>query len=138
MASITDAFELDKPWPLNFLAYMFEPGETTDVVGKEAYPKGVRVSVAGMEISGSGVITGDFGRSITIARNMPVMDMLGPAIYLAFASVLALIVTFTFVASLQRVGRPTSYSWQPLARTVTCVSRLPLDPAGAALQGRRF
>jgi hypothetical protein len=138
IASIINTFELDKPWPLNFLAYMFDPGENTDVIGKETYPKGVRVSVLGMEISGSGVVTGDLGRSITIERNTPVVDIIGPGLYLAFASVISLILTFTYIAAVQRAGRPAPYSPHPPLRTVAYLSRLSLDPAGAAFQGRRF
>lgn len=138
IASITIAFELDKPWPLNFLAYMFEPGETTDVVGTETYPKGVKVSMLGMEISGSGVVTGDLGRSLTIDRNTPVIALLGPGLYLAFASILSLILTFTYVAAVQRAGRPALYSSHLPSRAVAYVSRLSLDPAGAAFQGKRF
>ncbi|HVF99271.1 MAG TPA: hypothetical protein VND68_05495 [Chloroflexia bacterium] len=138
IASARNTFELDKPWPLNFLAYMFDPNETTDVIGSVTYPKGVRVSVLGMEISGSGVVTGDLGRSITIARNMPVIDIIGPGLYLAFASVISLLLTFTYVAAVQRAGRPALYSPHPPPHRVAYVSRLAIEPAGAAFLGRRF
>ncbi|HEX8220797.1 MAG TPA: hypothetical protein VF914_16520 [Chloroflexia bacterium] len=141
--SLRDAFELDKPWPVSFLAYMFDPGETTDVVAAgagrdETYTKGVRVSALSIEISGAGLITGDLGRSINMAKGMPVADMLGPGLYLALASVCSLILTFGYVATVQRGGRPAPYARHLPPRTVASVSRFYLDPAGGALQGRRF
>ena len=100
---MTNTFELDKPWPLNFLAYMFDPGETTDVVFGKTYSKGIRVRLFGGDVSGSGILTGDFGRSFALALQVPATDMYGRGFDLLFAALLGLVLTFGYVATVQRL-----------------------------------
>jgi hypothetical protein len=135
---MTNAFELDKPWPLSFLAYMYDPGETTDIIRGKAYTKGIQMRLLGAEISGSGLVTGDFGRSILIAKQVPVMEVYGPGLDLLFAVLLGMVLTFGYAATVQRAGRLAPYAQHPPSRTVGPLSCLPIDAAGVALQGRRF
>jgi peptide/nickel transport system permease protein len=59
---LEDLFELDKPWPLNYLAWLFDPGETTELneFGEEI-PKGIDLRIGELHVKGSGALTGDFG-----------------------------------------------------------------------------
>jgi peptide/nickel transport system permease protein len=75
---IKKLYKLDKPWPLNYVAWLFDPSETTQLNEyDEVVPKGLNISVGGLHLQGSGVLTGDFGRSLFVSNGMPVVDMLG-------------------------------------------------------------
>lgn len=110
VALTIERFELDKPWPLNFLAYLYEPGETTEVVFGKTYPKGMQVQLFGVGISGSGILTGDFGRSLVIAKHVPVTDMYGSGFDLLFAVLLGMVLTFGYVATVQRLRLRASHA----------------------------
>jgi peptide/nickel transport system permease protein len=59
-------YKLDKPWPLSFLTWLFDPSDTTQLGGyynDEVLPKGINISIFGLELKGSGMLTGDFGKS---------------------------------------------------------------------------
>ncbi|MDQ5823834.1 MAG: hypothetical protein M3441_06415 [Chloroflexota bacterium] len=134
-----DAFELEKPWPVSFLAYLFDPGETVDTVyisayRSETYPKGIHVSILGEEIEGSGLTTGDFGRSFQIAKNDLVMDVYGPGLDVALAFMVSMIITFMYVATVQRIGRPTPYISRQ-SGTPAYTLRRSLDPSSFTLKG---
>jgi|GEM_PF-320085 len=61
---LEDYYEVDKPWPLNYLAWLFDPTETTEVNNdRERVPKGIDISIGDWHLRGSGVLTGDFGRT---------------------------------------------------------------------------
>jgi ABC-type dipeptide/oligopeptide/nickel transport system permease component len=105
-----ERFELDKPWPLNFLAYLYDPGETTEVVFGKTYPKGIQVQLFGLGTSGSGILTGDFGRSLVIAKQVPVADMYGRGFDLLFAVLLGMVLTFGYVAIVQRLRPRDSHA----------------------------
>lgn len=109
--NVTDTFELDRPWPDNFLAFLFDPGEMSEVgvFSGKTYPKGLQVSVLGIGIEGSGLLTGDFGRSLSVSIGDRVIDLYGPGLDLAFAFAISLTVTFMYVATVQRVGSSTPY-----------------------------
>ncbi|HEX8220798.1 MAG TPA: hypothetical protein VF914_16525 [Chloroflexia bacterium] len=98
-----EPYSLDKPWPVSFLAYMFNPSEITEIVGRETYPKGLHISLLGWDINGSGLLTADFGRSIFLARGVPVLEVYGPGLYFMFACLFSLMVTFGYVATVQRL-----------------------------------
>ena len=140
LAELTvDMYELDKPWPVSFLAYMFDPSETVETVNIDRYtsvtvPKGIHVSILGTRIEGSGLATGDFGKSFQISRGDPVIDMYGPGLDVALALVISLVVTFVYVATVQRIGKPAPYlSRQPGAPAHTL--RRSLDPGSFTLKG---
>src|SRR5687768_5543192 len=62
----TKQYKLDKPWPLSFLTWLFDPSDTTQLGGyynDEVLPKGININIFGLEIKGSGMLTGDFGKS---------------------------------------------------------------------------
>lgn len=127
--SYVDTFELDRPWPLNFAAYLFDPSETTetDTLSGKTYPKGLQISILGMEIGGSGLLTGDSGRSLGVSRGEPVMDVMGPGLHYVLALLFSLMFTFMYVATVQRVGRPSPYIARHQFATLDCRSQLVLN-----------
>lgn len=134
-----DTYELDKPWPVSFLAYLFDPGETVETVNIDRYtsvtvPKGIHVSILGTRIEGSGLATGDFGRSWQLAKRDPVMNVYGPGLDLALAFMVSMIVTFMYVARVQRIGSPTPYISRQYG-TPAYTLRRSLDPSSFALKG---
>jgi len=71
-------YKLDKPWPINYLAWLFDPAETTKLdENNNVVPKGLDVTIGSVHIAGSGVITGDFGESILIQRGQPATKVMG-------------------------------------------------------------
>lgn len=71
-------YKLDSPYPINYLRWLFDPKDTTEVnENQDVVRKGIDLKIGSMEIQGSGVLTGDFGRSLQIARGVPVMKMMG-------------------------------------------------------------
>ena len=121
------AFELDKPWPINLLAYLFDPGETTELIDNQVRAKGVDTMIFGIEVKGSGLLTGDFGRSIIIAKGKSALDFYGPGLRTLLATLLALIVTFAYVAVVQRMGSPTPYQ-SDASRLATIATNRCLQP----------
>jgi len=74
-------YKLDKPWPLNFLTWLFDPSVTEtegyDLSGNLVRtPKGIDVTILGLQIRGSGVITGDFGRGERYAARAPISEII--------------------------------------------------------------
>ena len=52
-------YKLDKPYPLNYVIWLFDPSEITDTVGlNTVVPKGIDVTIGPWQIRGSGVLTG--------------------------------------------------------------------------------
>ncbi len=71
-------YKLDKPYPLNYLAWLFDPTETTDLdEHDQVVPKGINLNIGPVHIQGSGILTGDFGKSVNIAKGLGVMAMIG-------------------------------------------------------------
>ena len=74
-------FKFDRPWPVSYLAWLFDPDDTIDyrfefVNGENkirAYKKGIDL----FGIRGNGVLTGYFGESIIIGQRELVTDMFG-------------------------------------------------------------
>ena len=71
--------ELVHPWPSNYFTWLFDPAATTDIdeTTQETITKGINLQVAGLSVKGSGILTGDLGNSINIARGVPVKNMIG-------------------------------------------------------------
>ena len=62
--NLEEYFEVDKPWPLNYLAWLFDPTETSEVDENfQTVPKGVDIAIGDWRIRGSGILTGDFNRT---------------------------------------------------------------------------
>jgi hypothetical protein len=108
-------WELHKPWPLSYLAWLFDPEDTLappvyDLQGlPQQRPMGINISLGSLQIKGSGILTGDFGQSWNIDLDRPVSDMLGPGISEMFAFLLSLITALMAIVAAQRWRRPQPY-----------------------------
>jgi peptide/nickel transport system permease protein len=71
-------YKLNEPWPLNYLLWLFDSNDTTQLNEfYEEVPKGLNVDLLGLKLRGSGILTGDIGRSEGIASGVSVMELLG-------------------------------------------------------------
>ncbi|MFL5734233.1 MAG: ABC transporter permease [Chloroflexia bacterium] len=81
LAQLIKTYKLDKPYPVNYLVWLFDPEDTTEIKGlDQVVPKGIDLTVGNWHIKGSGILTGDFGRSVSIAKGLYVRDMIGSRI----------------------------------------------------------
>ena len=107
------AYKLDSPYPVSYLRWLFDPTDTTEVNDRnETVRKGIDIQVGEWHLQGSGMLTGNFGRSIAIAKGLPVTEMVGNRIgnTLALtisALVLALLVAFPIgiISALKQYSR---------------------------------
>jgi peptide/nickel transport system permease protein len=78
LKALLAAYKLDSPYPINYLRWLFDPSDTTQMNADNVQvPKGIDVNIAGFHIKGSGVLTGDFGNSVQIAKGQSVMKLMG-------------------------------------------------------------
>jgi peptide/nickel transport system permease protein len=95
-------YKLDRPYPLNYLAWLFDPQENSHLDpndNSKQIPKGIDLSIGPLRLQGSGVLTGDFGVSVNIAKGVPVTDLIGARIgntLLLTGSVLLLSILIAF------------------------------------------
>lgn len=71
------AYKLDKPWPLDYAAWLFDPSDTTSVTYTSSNKpitstKGIDLNIFGAHIRGSGILTLDFGISTSYAFGTPI------------------------------------------------------------------
>src|SRR6266487_5911684 len=51
-------YKVDRPWPISYLAWLFDPEDTTQLNANfEEVPKGIDVSIGDWRIQGSGILT---------------------------------------------------------------------------------
>ncbi|MDQ3927767.1 MAG: ABC transporter permease [Chloroflexota bacterium] len=95
--SMLKAHKLDSPYPLSYLRWLFDPSDTTELNGRnEEAHKGLDIRIGDLHIEGSGLLTGNFGRSLMIAKGLPVTEMVGNRV----GNTLALTVSALLVALL--------------------------------------
>jgi peptide/nickel transport system permease protein len=59
-------YKLDKPWPVNFFLWLFDPNDTSKQDPNKTdnrLRKGIDVNLLGLHLQGSGALTGNFGIS---------------------------------------------------------------------------
>ena len=89
------AYKLDSPYPVSYLRWLFDPLDTTELNSRdELVRKGIDIRIGDLHIQGSGLLTGNFGRSLVIAKGLPVTEMVGNRI----GNTLALTVSALLVA----------------------------------------
>jgi peptide/nickel transport system permease protein len=106
-------YKLDKPWPINYLVWLFDPEETTQLNDQnEVVPKGIDVTIGSLRIQGSGVINGDFGESMIIQRGQPATKVMGERIgktliLMTSALLIALLIAFPvgIISALRQYSR---------------------------------
>jgi peptide/nickel transport system permease protein len=71
-------YKNDRPWPLSFLVWLFDPEHTTQE-GPDGSPvsKGINVTILGVNIKGSGILTGDWGTSRFVHQGSNIRVMIG-------------------------------------------------------------
>jgi peptide/nickel transport system permease protein len=74
----TELYGLDKPYPINYFAWLFDPEKsevvTYDITGNPI-TRTMGINIFG--IKGSGVLTGELGNSVNIDLDKPVMGLMG-------------------------------------------------------------
>jgi peptide/nickel transport system permease protein len=64
VTALQETFKMDKPWPYNFVLWVFDPQTTMQKNADGTLsPKGIDIDILGLHIKGSGMLTGDFGTS---------------------------------------------------------------------------
>ena len=120
------AYKLDKPWPLNFFVWLFDPSDTsTQGYNDQNQPvviaKGINVNIFGWHVQGSGILTGDFGLSVNYLDNVPVSvalssRWLSTVLLLGTAVIVALVVgIFIGVISATRQGSQMDHAFTVLS-----------------------
>lgn len=70
---VEQRYKFDKPWPLDFFLWLFDPSDTTQVNSHfETVPKGIDVNILGLHLQGSGILTGDFGKSSVVFKGQDI------------------------------------------------------------------
>ncbi|HYP41722.1 MAG TPA: hypothetical protein VEX13_15295 [Chloroflexia bacterium] len=106
-AQVIEQLELERPWPLSSLAWLFDPTENERLSVEGSYiSPGIDFNVAGIPIQGSGVLTGDFGETFMYKRGTPVMEIIGRGTDEYLLAHLAVLFVVMIVACLQRRGGP--------------------------------
>ncbi|HET9496378.1 MAG TPA: ABC transporter permease [Chloroflexia bacterium] len=78
--ALLERYKLDSPYPISYLRWLFDPKDTVQVDPNDnsrLIPKGIDVVIGDLRIKGSGVLTGDFGSSVQVAKGQPVMKLMG-------------------------------------------------------------
>jgi hypothetical protein len=102
----------DRPWPLNYLAWMFDPTDysTQQTYDPRTVTPGIDLTIGSIQIKGSGLLTGDFGESWLIERGTPVLDVFGPGLGELLLGMSTAILLLMAVAFGQRLRRPPPYA----------------------------
>lgn len=99
-------FKLDRPWPLNYLLWLYDPSQD----GKRPYAIDTRATMwdwlpGADSYPSPGVLKGDFGTSMELQRDTPVLSLFGLDLTIFYSAWLAAILLGIAVAWLQRRGR---------------------------------
>jgi hypothetical protein len=102
------AYSLDKPWPANYLTWLFDPNGTTRTISPAEVIFGRQRSPQRLILVRSGLLAGDFGYSWEVATGKPSLEVYGLNLTL-FPLSLASLLGLMLIAVLQRRHRP--YAW---------------------------
>lgn len=106
LTRLEKTWKVDKPWPLNFAAWLFDPNDTTDLDDNaQEIPKGIDVNIFGWHIRGSGILTGDLGTSSNTSKGAAVGDLIGAKAGNTFLLVgVSLILSFLIAVPIGIIG----------------------------------
>jgi peptide/nickel transport system permease protein len=100
LEALLKTYKLDSPYPINYLRWLFDPSDTIQLdENNQVIRKGIDITIAGLRVQGSGVLTGDFGNSVQIAKGQSVMKLMGDRL----GNTLALTVTSLLLSILVAV-----------------------------------
>jgi hypothetical protein len=107
LVALISTYKLDNPRPLGYLLWLFDPSDTTQLAPNklEYIPKGIDWHLGTLRVRGSGILTGDLGRSVRIEIDAPVVEIFG-GLGQMFAVLSIVMIALMAVAVLQRLGRP--------------------------------
>lgn len=136
--SVAEYLRIYYRWPERYFRWLFDPnaGPVYDRDRNAYVEKGIDWNVLGLRLKGSGVLTGDFGKSRWLAPITPVSEVIGPGYRFVLAVLLGLVCAFMHVALMQRIGRPASYISRRQSGKLAYESHLFLDPVSFTLLGR--
>jgi peptide/nickel transport system permease protein len=80
LTALLQAYKLDSPYPVNYLRWLFDPMDTTQVDpnnDNKVTRKGIDLTLGPIHLEGAGVLTGDFGNSLQVAKGQNVMKLMG-------------------------------------------------------------
>jgi peptide/nickel transport system permease protein len=97
LEALLATYKLDSPYPINYLRWLFDPNDTTRL-NEDNVPvqKGINVEIGEFHLKGSGVLTGEFGNSVQVAKGQSVMKLMGDRL----GNTLALTVTALLISLL--------------------------------------
>ncbi|HEX8220193.1 MAG TPA: ABC transporter permease [Chloroflexia bacterium] len=76
--ALKERYGLDKPWPLNFLFWLFDPADASTYSDRTgAVSEGIDLNLGILHVQGSGMLTGDFGESEVVVKGRKVSELLG-------------------------------------------------------------
>jgi hypothetical protein len=64
-------YHLHQPFPISYLLWVFDPAGANSAVDKDTLqtlPPSISINIAGYTLSGSGLLTGDFGQSLQVQK----------------------------------------------------------------------
>jgi peptide/nickel transport system permease protein len=131
---LADYYEVNKPWPLSYLAWLFDPARTMQMdQNRKMVPVGIDVSIGEWQLRGSGVLTGDFGRVGDLISYDGVVRR-GPTVTSKIADgwtntvlVVGLAVLFSLLIAIPLGIIASARPGRPLDRAVTFMSSLVLS-----------
>ena len=103
-------FELEKPWPGNFISWLFDTKSASSLFFDYDEAADLSVNVLGARIEGAGALTGDLGTSISFERGTPVTDLLGPGLRELLLAITTAIFLLMAIAVAQRLRHPSPYA----------------------------
>jgi ABC-type dipeptide/oligopeptide/nickel transport system permease component len=107
---LLDTFELEKPWPGNFISWLFDTKTASSLFFGYDEAADLSVNVLDARIEGAGALTGDLGTSISFERGTSVTDLFGPGLGELLLAVTAAIFLLMAVAVAQRLRHPAPYA----------------------------
>lgn len=110
--ALLKAYKLDSPYPINYLRWLFDPSDTRQVnANNDTVRKGIDVTIGDWRIQGSGVLTGDFGNSVQIAKGQSVMKLMGDRLGNTLAlTITALILSILIAVPIGIIAAVKQYS----------------------------
>lgn len=128
-------YKVDQPWPLNYLLWLFDPNDTTQTDRDfNVIPKGIDFELGGLHIKGSGILTGDFGKTKVIQKGTLVSEFLSTKIsYSALLIGLSLFFAFALGIPIGVIGAVKNHTTQAHVLTFATLSLRSIPPFALGL-----
>jgi peptide/nickel transport system permease protein len=129
------SYKLDKPWPLSFFLWLFDPDDTTQVTREfETIPIGIDLGIGEWRLKGAGMLTGDFGTTKVIMRGTQVGALLSTKLgYSAILIGLTLVLAFLVAVPIGVIGAIRNHTTEAHALTFITLSFRSIPPFALGL-----